>query len=207
MLPNRIGIFYDDICLSLWWDLNLANNSKDFSSIVERYSRALLDLSKEQNLSEKINDEIQIIKSLISKNQDLNKVLESPILSRSEQKLVVNKVLQKANASELLVNFFSVVCMNRRSSLMSKICERYIDMYNNNIGILRAEIVSSKELSDTEFVAIEQNIEKSSGSKINLISTIDHSILGGYVLKIGSLMLDGSIKSKLQGLKASIRKG
>tara|TARA_Y100000815_G_scaffold259401_1_gene269792 strand:- start:629 stop:871 length:243 start_codon:yes stop_codon:yes gene_type:complete len=80
-------------------------------------------------------------------------------------------------------------------------------MYVSSKGILTAELSSATELSEVDLSLVKKYIQESAGSKVNLITKLDPSILGGYILKIGSLMLDGSIRSKLQGLKISMRKG
>ena len=80
-------------------------------------------------------------------------------------------------------------------------------MYVSSKGSLTAELSSATELSEVDLSLVKKYIQESAGSKVNLITKLDSSILGGYILKIGSLMLDGSIRSKLQGLKISMRKG
>tara|TARA_B100001765_G_C19248246_1_gene225603 strand:- start:228 stop:470 length:243 start_codon:yes stop_codon:yes gene_type:complete len=80
-------------------------------------------------------------------------------------------------------------------------------MYVSSKGILTAELSSVTELSEVDLSLVKKHIQESAGSKVNLITKLDPSMLGGYILKIGSLMLDGSIRSKLQGLKISMRKG
>ena len=87
------------------------------------------------------------------------------------------------------------------------ICDRFIEMYVSSKGILTAELSSATELGEVDLSLVKKYIQESAGSKVNLITKLDSSILGGYILKIGSLMLDGSIRSKLQGLKISMRKG
>ncbi len=185
----------------------MANSSKGNNTIIDRYSKALLELSKEQEALDEVQKEIIQVKSILDNNKDFSRTLESPVLSRNQQRIIVSKVFEKTSISELVSNFFTVVCLNRRSNLISKICEHFIEMYLKSMGVLKAEIISSELLEKKELKILENKIEESSGSKINLITTVDPSILGGYILKIGSLMLDGSVRSKLQGIKASTRKG
>ena len=166
-----------------------------------------MELSQEQKCLEEVHEEIKKIKLLIDKNDDFKRIIESPMLSRSEIKDLVTDILKNMYISNLLVNFFSVVCLNRRSYLIGKICNHFLEMYIINKGILTAELVSANALGEKNLKLVKKNIQKKAGSEINLITKVDPSILGGYVLKIGSLMLDGSIRSKLQSLKTSMRKG
>ena len=166
-----------------------------------------MELSVEKKCMDNIHEEIVSIKSMLDRSKDFNKIIKSPVLSRDLQKVLVISILKKASISKLLINFFSVVCLNRRSYLIGRICDRFIEMYVSSKGILTAELSSATELSEVDLSLVKKHIQESAGSKVNLITKLDPSILGGYILKIGSLMLDGSIRSKLQGLKISMRKG
>ena len=166
-----------------------------------------MELSVEKKCMDNIHEEIVSIKSMLDRSEDFNKIIKSPVLSRDLQKALVISILKKASISKLLINFFSVVCLNRRSYLIGRICDRFIEMYVSSKGILTAELSSVTELSEVDFNLVKKHIQESAGSKVNLITKLDPSMLGGYILKIGSLMLDGSIRSKLQGLKISMRKG
>ena len=166
-----------------------------------------MELSVEKKCMDNIHEEIVSIKSMLDRSEDFNKIIKSPVLSRDLQKALVISILKKASISKLLINFFSVVCLNRRSYLIGRICDRFIEMYVSSKGILTAELSSVSELSEVDLSLVKKNIQESAGSKVNLITKLDPSMLGGYILKIGSLMLDGSIRSKLQGLKISMRKG
>ena len=166
-----------------------------------------MELSVEKKCMDNTHEEIVSIKSMLDSSEDFNKIIKSPVLSRDLQKALVISILKKASISKLLINFFSVVCLNRRSYLIGRICDRFIEMYVSSKGILTAELSSVSELSEVDLSLVKKNIQESAGSKVNLITKLDPSMLGGYILKIGSLMLDGSIRSKLQGLKISMRKG
>ena len=166
-----------------------------------------MELSVEKKCMDNTHEEIVSIKSMLDSSEDFNKIIKSPVLSRDLQKALVISILKKASISKLLINFFSVVCLNRRSYLIARICDRFIEMYVSSKGILTAELSSVTELSEVDLSLVKKHIQESAGSKVNLITKLDPSMLGGYILKIGSLMLDGSIRSKLQGLKISMRKG
>jgi len=202
------GFLVAVLYLVVIWDIcKLANNSKNINGIVERYSKALMELSQEQKCIDVTHEEIEQIKLMIDKSEDFRKIIESPLLSRDEQKVLVASILKKAAMSTLLTNFFTVVCMNKRSYLIGRICDRFREMYSSDKGILAAELVSAIELNEADLRLVEKQIQESAGSKVNLNTKIDPSILGGYVLRIGSLMLDGSIRSRLEDLKVSMREG
>ena len=89
--------------------------------------------------------------------------------------------------------------------IIDRICIRFVEMEVNFKGEIRAELLSTSPQSEVDLKKIEEIIKESLGTDVSLISKVDPSIIGGYILKIGSVMLDGSVKSKLQGLRVSMK--
>ena len=151
----------------------MANDSKNIGNVVERYSKALLELSIESKSLSNVHDDIENIIKIIESSDDFNKVLKSPVISRSDQSQIINSILKKIPVSDEVIKFFSVICQNPQSEM--------------------------------ELNKIKEIIKESLGTDVSLVSKVDPSIIGGYILKIGSVMLDGSVKSKLQGLRVSMK--
>jgi F-type H+-transporting ATPase subunit delta len=183
----------------------LANDSKNIGNVVERYSKALLELAIESKSMSNVHSDIENIINIIESSDDFNKVLKSPIISRNDQSQIINTVLKKISVSEIVIKFFSVICQNGRSFIIDRICFRFLEMEVNFKGEVRAELLSTSPQSEIDLKKIEEIIKESIGTDVSLISTVDPSIIGGYILKIGSVMLDGSVKSKLQGLRVSMK--
>ena len=183
----------------------MANDSKNIGSIVERYSKALLELSIESKNMEEVQKDIQNIMDLIETSEDFRRVLKSPILSRNDQKQIIEKVFSKISISKMVLKFFIVVSTNRRSFIIDRICKRFLEMEKDYKGEVRAEIISTEAPEKDILFKIEKIIKDTIKSEVNLTYKIDKSIIGGYILNIGSVMLDGSIKSKLQGLRVLMK--
>ena len=183
----------------------LASDSKNIGGIVERYSKALLELSIESKKLDEVRKDIQSIIELIHNSDDFLKVLKSPILSREDQKKVIENIFLKLEVSKIVLNFFLVICRNRRSFIIDRICNRFIEMEKDFKGEVRAQIISTEKPDNEDLSKIEKIIKDTIKSDVSLTSKIDKSIIGGYILNIGSVMLDGSIKSKLQGLRVLMK--
>jgi len=183
----------------------LANDSKNIGSIVERYSKALLELAIENKSLDMIHNDVVKIIDILESSNEFNRVIKSPIISRDDQSLVINSILNKISASETVIKFFAVVSSNRRSFIIDRICYRFLEMEVKHKGEIRAELLSTETPSEDDLKKIEQIIKKSMGADVSLISKVDATIIGGYILNIGSVMLDGSVRSKLQGLKVSMK--
>ena len=122
----------------------MANDSKNIGSIVERYSKALLELSIESKNMEEVQKDIQNIMDLIETSEDFRRVLKSPILSRNDQKQIIEKVFSKISISKMVLKFFIVVSTNRRSFIIDRICKRFLEMEKDYKGEVRAEIISTE---------------------------------------------------------------
>jgi len=183
----------------------LASDSKNIGGIVERYSKALLELSIESKKLDVVSNDIQNIIKLLDNNDDFYKVLKSPILSREDQKKVIENIFSKVEVSQIVLNFFLVVCTNRRSFIIDRICNRFVEMEKDFKGEVRAQIISTEAPDNEDLSKIEKIIKDTIKSDVSLTSKVDKSIIGGYILNIGSVMLDGSIKSKLQGLRVLMK--
>ena len=183
----------------------MANDSKNIGSVVERYAKALIELSIESKKLEEVQKDILSILELLDNNEDFSRVLKSPILSRNDQKKIIEDILTKMSVSKLVLNFFLIACRNGRSFIISRICKRFLEMEKDFKGEVRAEIISTNQPNDEDLFKIEKIIKDTIKSDVNLTSKIDKSIIGGYILNIGSVMLDGSVKSKLQGLRVLMK--
>tara|TARA_Y100001970_G_scaffold283886_1_gene400085 strand:- start:11039 stop:11599 length:561 start_codon:yes stop_codon:yes gene_type:complete len=183
----------------------LANDSKNIGNVVERYSKALLELAIESKSLPNVHSDIENIIKIIESSDDFNKVIKSPIISRSDQSNIINSILNKISVSDNVIKFFSVICQNGRSIIIDKICLRFLEMEVKFKGEVRAELLSTNLQSENDLNKVKEIIKESLGTDVSLISRVDPSIIGGYILKIGSVMLDGSVKSKLQGLRVSMK--
>ena len=154
---------------------------------------------------DEVKKEIHNILELLASSEEFNRVLKSPILSRNKQKLIVDYIFSKMSISKIVLNFFLIICNNRRASIIDKICKRFLEMEKDFKGEVRAEIISSDEPNKDDLLKIEKIIKDEIKSEVNITSRVDKSIIGGYILKIGSVMLDGSVKSKLQGLRVLMK--
>ena len=126
-----------------------------------------MELSVEKKCIDNIHEEIVRIKSMLDSSKDFNKIIESPVLSRDLQKVLVISILKKASISKLLINFFSVVCLNKRSYLIGRICDRFIEMYVSSKGILTAELSSATELSEVDLNLVKKHIQEFSNEFLN----------------------------------------
>ena len=172
---------------------------KSFSTETsERYSRALFEVSKEAGDLEKIETDIKSFKFLLENSLELNNFLSNPSQSINSQNNVNNLLSEKFSFSKNLKNFFSLLIEKRRIFFVSKIMESFLKLCSRKRGEVKASLISSKELSDSELESISRDLSSSMGSIIKFDYKIDKELIGGLKLQLGSFMIDTSIKNKLK---------
>ena len=173
--------------------------NKSFSTETsERYSRALFEVAKEVGDLEKIESDIKIFKSLLENNSELKVFFNNPTQSINNQNNVNNLLSEKLGFSKNLKNFFSLLIKKRRIFFASKIIDSFLKLCSRKRGEVKASLISSKELSETELESISKDLSSSMGSTIKFDYKIDKELIGGLKLQLGSFMIDTSIKNKLK---------
>ena len=175
------------------------NANKSFSTETsERYSRALYEVAKEEADLEKIETDIKNFKSLLENSLELNNFFSNPTQSINNQNNVNDLLSKKFSFSKNLKNFFSLLIEKRRIFFVSKIIDSFLKLCSRKRGEVKASLISSKELSETELESISKELSSSMGSIIKFDYKFDKELIGGLKLQLGRFMIDTSIKNKLK---------
>ena len=183
----------------------MPSTSSVVSGIAGRYAAALFELAEEQKNLDDIAADAASIRALLSESADLRRLVASPIIGREEQGQAIAAVLEKAGISELTRNFVGVVAKNRRLFALDDMCVAYRDLLSSRRGEMTAEVTSAQPLTDDQRASLEQELRTAMGSKVTLDAVVDPSLLAGMVVKVGSRMVDSSLKTKLQRLELSLK--
>ncbi len=176
--------------------------NKSFSTETsERYSRALFEVAKESDELEKIESDIKVFNSFLKDNLDLKNFFNNPTQSINNQNEVVNIISEKLNLSKNLKNFLCLLIEKRRIFFISKIIDSFLKLCSKKRGELKASLISSKELSQSELENISKELSTTMGSTVKFDYSIDKGLIGGLKLQLGSFMIDTSIKNKLKKLE------
>ena len=168
------------------------------------YSHALYELSKENNQLNEIEKQCLEILKLINNSEDLREYIKNPTLNIEEQISFINIFCEKFNLNELLKKFLSFVISKRRFFYIKDIIDDFISICSSKRGEFIAELISAKKLNDDEINIIKDDISKNFSSKIKLNYKYDSSLIGGLIIKIGSTMIDTSIKNKLNKIEKNM---
>ena len=178
------------------------SKTRTFSSeISQRYALALYDLSKEKNQTEEFVSNMTTFMKIFNSNKDLRNFVKNPTYSIENQKIIFNKILSLMNFNKLVKNFFLILIIKKRIFFLDQIIEEFLKLISIKRGEISGSLISPKEIDKKTVEDIEREISANIKRSIKLKSKIDESLIGGIIVQIGSLMIDTSIKNKLQKYK------
>ncbi len=183
----------------------MASDATGVTGLAGRYATALFDLADESKALDAVAADLAILRSLIQESTDLVRLLRSPIFTRDQQGAAMAKLCEIAGLSQLTRNFIGLVARNRRLFALIGMIEGYRTLLANRRGEIRAEVTAAQALSPEQMTAITDQLKRAVGSKVAVDIRVDPAIIGGLVVKVGSRMVDGSLRSKLQRLQLAMR--
>jgi F-type H+-transporting ATPase subunit delta len=176
------------------------------SGMAGRYALALFELAKDANSTNSIAAELNQFADLIRETQDLERFLKSPVFSATEQLKVINAILAHASIEGLTAKFLQLVAKKRRLFALSNIIRDFNILNDADKGITRAQVTAATNLQDEHIEALKAALAGlASGTTIEITVKVDPSIIGGLIVQIGSRMVDGSLKTKLNSIRTRMK--
>ena len=175
------------------------------TGLAGRYATALFDLAESENALDQVADDLRQLDQMIADSADLTRMLRSPVLSRTEQGVAITAILEAAGSSEITRKFAGVVAQNRRLFALTDIIDGYLAILAGRRGEVTAEVTSASPLTERQQADLEATLKSSVGGSVSIKSTVDPGLLGGLVVKLGSRMVDSSLRTKLQQLRLAMR--
>ena len=170
------------------------------SGLAGRYSLALFELAELESSLDHVLGDLESIKKLILNSEDLKRMIKSPVIPIGEQRAVMSELLDKLDVSALTTSFVGVVITNRRLLALPEMIEEFKFYLFERRGQISAEVTAPKNLSESQIKGIAEAIEKGTKKQVTITEKIDKSLLGGLIVRIGSQMVDNSLRTKLNKL-------
>ena len=175
------------------------------SGLPGRYASALFELAEEQGALDSVRDDLIDLRTMIREAPELARVLTSPVIGRGEQAAAVDAVMERANIGELARRFVNVVARNRRLFALPGMIDVYRALLAERRGEMTAEVTSAQPLSEAQRSALESALMRSVGANVSIDAKVDPGVLGGLIVKVGSRMVDSSLRTKLEKLQLSMK--
>ncbi len=183
----------------------MSTTSSGVSGVAGRYAAALYELAEQQEKLDDIAGDLAGIRTMLAGSADLRRLVASPAISREDQSRALGAVLERAGVSDLTQRFVGVVGTNRRLNFLDDICAAYREILAARRGEVTAEVTTANPLSGAQRMSLQEILQGKVGTRVTISSRIDESLLGGMVVKIGSRMVDSSLRAQLQRLELSLK--
>jgi F-type H+-transporting ATPase subunit delta len=183
----------------------VASDDTNTQSVPGRYASALFDLAKEHKHVPAVEADLTRFATILDGSADLQRLVRSPVFSADEQGRALGAVLAKAGISGLAGNFLQLLARNRRLFAVSDMIKSYRAIAARDRGEVSAEVTSAQALSADQMNALRDQLKSSVGKDVSISAKVDPSLLGGLVVKIGSRMIDSSLKTKLSMLTVAMK--
>jgi F-type H+-transporting ATPase subunit delta len=170
-------------------------------TVARRYAAALADVVTKTNEIDSVKTELKTWEQIINSNADLQTAFRNPAISHADKEKVLDNLISKTQPTKTTANFLRVLLRNDRLTEIKEINERFAGVLEERGGVVSAEIISARPLSENEKAEMRTNLEKLTGKRINLNFATDESLIGGVVTRLGSTVYDGSVKTQLEELK------
>jgi F-type H+-transporting ATPase subunit delta len=183
----------------------VAKSESITSGVTARYASALFDLALSEKKITAIEKDLKRFDDLISGSEDLKRLVISPVFSADEQFRAIDALLAKAKITGLVGNFVRVVAKNRRLFAMQGMLTAFRKLVAEHKGEVNAEVTVAKALTAAQSKELKAALKSAVGKEVALNATVDPSILGGMIVKVGSRQIDTSIKTRLSSLKLALK--
>ncbi len=170
--------------------------------IAEVYSRSLFDVAKEQGDLDRIHDELGEFSDALAESHDLQVFFFSPYFSSQEKKDGLQKMIE--DGDENLVRFLELLAERHRMPVLFRIRRAFDDLWRKENKRLPVTVTSAIDLDQEMVDDIGKKIEEQTGQRIELSSKVDPDVLGGLVLQVGNMVLDASVRNRLEKLRKSV---
>ncbi len=183
----------------------MASDGTAASGLAVRYATALFDLATERDSLELVASDLSRLKDLLAQSPDLRRFLRSPVLTREQQTQALSALLQKAGVSELTQQFIALVAKKRRLFALGGMIEAFLSDLDRRQGKLSAEITVAQPLTEAQTKTMNVAVQQALGDKVAISVNVDGSLLGGIIVKVGSRLIDNSLRTKIDKLQLAMK--
>lgn len=184
----------------------MAEQGPIVSGLAGRYASALYELAEEQKVTDKVGGDLKSFATMLDASKDLQALCRNPVFTAEQQLGAISQIVDKAQIGGIAANFLKLLASKRRLFAVGDMIRAYEALVDRKNGVVKAEITVPAALSDKNKSAVLEALKGVTGGKsISLNEKIDPSIVGGLIVKIGSKMVDASLRTKLNSIKLAMK--
>ncbi len=175
------------------------------SSVARRYARALLSLGIEDGRFEAYGEELSRLEAAFQESEALRELWQNPAHEREERLRAVAGLKEPLALSPLVANLLGLLVERQRAADLPLVAQAYRSMVDERVGKVRATVTSARALPPAEAARVEQALGRITGKQVSLETRVDQALVGGVVAQVGSTVFDGSVRTQLDRLRATLR--
>lgn len=175
------------------------------SGIAARYATAIFEIAKESNALGNLDSNVTELAAALEASEDLSALISSPLVSRDDQEKAIATVAQKMGLEAALSNGLALMAQKRRLFVLPQLLAQLAALISEEKGEVTAEVASAKALTKTQSEKLSKTLAARVGKTVKINATVDEELIGGLVVKVGSKMIDTSIRSKLNSLQNAMK--
>lgn len=173
--------------------------------IAERYATAIFELARDENALAKLREDADALSAALAESGDLRDLIRSPIYGREDQKAAIGALADKMGLQPLTANTLRLMADKRRLFVLPQLVDALRVLIARENGEITADVTAAQTLSDDQLGRLSETLKKTVGRDVNINLSVDESLIGGLVVKVGSKMIDTSIRSKLNSLQNTMK--
>ena len=173
--------------------------------IARPYAQALFDLAQSENAVDAVEQGLEAVARLTGESQDFSRFLSSPVIGADVKATTLDKIIAEAKPNTMVANFLRVVARNGRLFALPVVIKAYRELAAGARGEIAADVTSATPLSAPQLKNLAETLKAKVGKQVTLIEHVDPSLIGGLVVKVGSQMIDSSLKTKLTAMQVAMK--
>jgi len=191
----------------LFWDEThrVSTDEPMMASMAGRYAAALFELAKDQRQLAEVERDLASFQKMLDDSPDLRRLVRSPVISADEQAKALAAILAKASISGLTANFLKLIARNRRLFAAAEMMKSFRALIARERGEVSADVASAHALTPEQMQQLSDTLRTTIGKNVQINTRVDPSLLGGLIVKVGSKMIDNSLRTKLSNLKVAMK--
>lgn len=183
----------------------MAGEDQVVSGVAARYASALFELAEESGATDRVKSQLDSFAKAVTESPDLGRLVRSPVFTADEQVKALGALLPKIGIDGIVANFIKLMASNRRLFIAPDTVAAFAALIAAKRGGASAEVTSAEPLTDAQTGALKKALAAATGKDVAITTAVDPSLIGGLVVKLGSRMIDSSLKTKLAQLKIALK--
>jgi F-type H+-transporting ATPase subunit delta len=171
------------------------------TGIAKRYATAVFELAKEADNVKAVETDLTALHDAMTASDDFRDLIQSPIYTRAQQAGAITAIAQKMKLSDVMSHTLSLMAQKRRLFVLPQLVQTLRAIIADDKGEVTAQVTSAKALTKTQIDRLAASLNKTTGKTVTLHQTVDETLIGGLIVKVGSKMIDTSIRAKLNSLQ------